>query len=145
MRNACCAVAAVLFVLSACTERKEVARFVAPDSAVDAIVVESDCGAPCSTTYSIGVVPRGKAPDEKGAVFSADHVDSLRVHWLEAKRLEIAYDSARIHHFSNYWQSKDVQDHRYVVEVRVAPRSTVWSLSAQDRWMDSLSRSLPAR
>ncbi|MFN8969884.1 MAG: hypothetical protein ACK5XR_14415, partial [Pseudanabaena sp.] len=51
----------------------------------------------------------------------ADNAEGLRITWIENKILEIDCKSARIFRFSNFWQSKEVQDYRYIVEIRISP------------------------
>jgi len=72
---------------------KEHYRVKSPDAEVDAVLMKSDGGA---TT-------------------------SVRITWIENKILEIDCKSARIFRFSNFWQSKEVQDYRYIVEIRISP------------------------
>ena len=41
--------------------------------------------------------------------------------WSKPRKLEIRYDQARIFSFVNFWQSKDVDNFKYVVEVQLVP------------------------
>ncbi|HET7584754.1 MAG TPA: hypothetical protein VFK13_07600 [Gemmatimonadaceae bacterium] len=134
-RAALCA-ALLLALAAACTapQREVISRYTSPDGKVDAIVAASTVGTPPTVAYSLYLAPHGAdVPGPTSAMLIADHVDSLRVRWSEPKRLEIGYDSARIFRFTNFWQAKEVDSYRYVVELRLAPTSAQWSLTARDR------------
>lgn len=113
-------IGAVLF--TACTgvgvAQEEIARIASPDSVVDAVLVESNCGATCGYAYLVTIVPRGE-PAGEHPLFRADKASGLNLEWERAKVLNIEYDSARIFHFSNFWQSRDVDNFRYTVRVRL--------------------------
>jgi hypothetical protein len=85
--------------------------------------VRGNCGATTPFSESIVIVPTGNSTSElkdDHSLFLADHVSGLKLTWREPKVLEIHYDEARIFHFSNFWQSKLVDNFNYVVEVRLA-------------------------
>ena len=50
--------------------------------------------------------------------------------------LELAYQQARIYQFCNFWNSRDVKDFQYVVEIRLTPPQHEFSLSPRDRWLE---------
>jgi len=56
--------------------------------------------------------------------------------WLQPKLLEISYDKARIFQFSNFWSSSEVEDFSYVIEIKLAPNDSLWSLTERSRWVD---------
>ncbi len=131
----------LFFLVWSCSpcEFDEVNRVKSPDRVVDAVHVRGNCGATTSFSENIFIVPndaKTPPPRKQYQVLAADHVQDLKLKWREPKVLEIYYKEARIFHFSNFWQSKDVQDFSYVVEVRLRPETDDHSLSRRDRWLD---------
>jgi hypothetical protein len=115
---------------------REISRLSSPDQFVDALIVEANGGATTPFIYDIYVVPKGKSfqKDSCGnCLFSADHIDSLTVNWKSNRFLEIQYKQARIFSYSNFWQSNELFNYHYVVEVRLKPLIEVSSLSEEDR------------
>ena len=117
----------------------ETARVTSPDGVVDAVLEEGNGGATTSFSYAIFIVPRGMKFEEKSppfehdrAVFSADHQIDLQLVWSKPKFLEIRYEKARVFKFTNFWHSQEVQDFKYVVELRLMP-SGKSSLSERDK------------
>lgn len=113
--------------------RKEIARITSPDNVVDAVVIEIGCGAPCSSTALVYVVPKGKVPsnDPGRAIFSADDLVGEKFSWTAPHLLEIAYTKALINRFTNVSYPFAVfgkeDTWKYVVEARLAPSSTGYS------------------
>lgn len=96
----------------------EVSRFTSPDSRVDAVIFTSDAGATTSVGYHIFIVQKDAQPEDlKAAIFTADHVDDLKVFWQQSKHLKITYQTAMIYKFTNFWQSKYVDNFRYKVKI----------------------------
>jgi len=93
---------------------KEIFRTTSPDSIVDAIIIEADAGATTSFLYSLYIVPKGGKFEKGYETFISDHIDRLRVFWKQNRFLIIEYDKGRVFKFENFWQSKEVQDFRYV-------------------------------
>ena len=119
-------------------EYKETARIKSPGSLVEAVLFTGDAGATTATTTYLYIVPVGgrvdpKKSTENEACFVADHVKNLHVDWKSALLLDVYYDEARIHHFQNNWHHRAVQEFHYVVEIRLAPTSSEFSLPAGDR------------
>jgi hypothetical protein len=103
---------------------KEHYRVKSPDAEVDAVLMKSDGGATTSVSYNLFILPKGASSRELPLEHSrliADNAEGLRITWIENKVLKIDCKSARIFRFSNFWQSKEVQDYRYVVEIRISP------------------------
>lgn len=134
----------LLFATSGCDhtlagkwQYKEVSRFAAPDSQVDAVLVEGDAGATTSTVFMIYLVPAGAKveldPRTDRDVFAADHLKGFNVVWKEGRLLEIQYEEARILGFRNFWYGRDAENTRYVVELRLKPAQTEHALPLQDR------------
>lgn len=113
----------------------EITRVISPDSLVDAVVVEQT-NALTDTFYRVHIVPLNGKQKEGHEIFRADGIIDLNVKWLHPKLLEISYDKARIFQFSNFWQSSEVKDFSYVVEIRLAPKDSLWSLTEKNRWFE---------
>jgi len=114
-------------------QRAEISRVTSPDGVVDAVMIEKNCGAPCSIDHAVFVVPRGqKAPlDSNLAVFSADDIFGDQLLWKQSHLLEVSYGRAFIFNFRNvaYPLNATKNDHApaYRVEIRLAPTSPVFS------------------
>jgi hypothetical protein len=95
-----------------------------PDRRVEAVWVrDSGGGATVSTSYKLFIVPTGGTPTRGHELLLAEKVSNLQITWREPKRLEVSYDKARIYRFFNYWQDRDLDDFRHVVEIRLLHRS----------------------
>lgn len=103
----------------------EVMRVTSPDSVVDAVATVGSVNATTAFVHRVYIVPRGApVPSERDLeAFRADHVTGLSLAWPRVRMLEISYDTARIFHFTNSWNSRKVHDFRYAVEVRLVPRN----------------------
>ena len=121
-------------------DRKEVARLTSPDSVVDAVMVETNCGATCPFAYEVTVAPRGAVNVSSEPLLVIDHAVGLELRWSAPRQLDIVFDSARIYQFKNFWSSRDIQNYAYVVELHLAPRSTGSVLNARDRGWGDTSR-----
>lgn len=119
---------------------QEIERVKSPDGIVDAVLVRGSDGATTGFDFSVFIVPSGTPFDEKSklfnqeeTLFSADHLENFKLVWKESKFLEIRYDKARIFKFKNYWRVKQVQDYKYVVEIRLVPLNEESSLDENDK------------
>ena len=114
-------------------QHTEVQRATSPDGMVDAVLVESDCGAPCSTGYSVSLVPKGEAAPRDAAeqVLLAEYVVNPKIRWKESRLLEFAYDRALIHSFRNveypFARPGKSGSFGYIVEILLAPSSLRYS------------------
>jgi hypothetical protein len=114
---------------------EELERHTSPDGRVDAVLVRSNGGATTSFGYSVHIVPTSTVVDQgTGLVFACDHQEGLSVSWIRPKLLLLEYQQARIFQFTNFWQSRAVDDWSYVVEIREQPLTDPPSLSSSDRW-----------
>lgn len=97
----------------------EVKRISSPDNIVDAVVVLKKCGATVSDSYRVYVVKKDGTLDfdDDSSMFVSDKTDGIKVFWRGNKELQISYAKARIFQFKNFWQSKDVDNFRYIVSV----------------------------
>lgn len=113
--------------------REEIARATSPDGMVDAVIIRTNCGAPCSFGYRVFIVGKGMpAPANSDlAVFSADSMTGEALVWKQAHLLTIAYNRAEILNFHNvsfpfreFGEGKE-DTWRYKVEVALTPASPV--------------------
>ena len=95
---------------------EEVNRTSSPDKLVDAVVIKNNCGATTSFSYRIFVVPVGE-DTKKNSIFLADKVEGLNIQWTSSKKLLITYADARIFEYTNFWQSKKIQNFDYIVSI----------------------------
>jgi hypothetical protein len=116
--------------------RHEIARATSPDGTVDAVMEGIECGAPCSSGYSVSIVPKGSSPskDSVQQVLVADDVVNAQIRWNEPHLLAISYDKAFIHSFRNVTyplgRPGNIESWRYAVEIRLSPSSTRFSYLA---------------
>ncbi len=98
----------------------ELSRITSSDSIVDAVLVERLTGATVATPDEVYIVPKGGVP--KGEpLFRCDHAENLSVHWAGQRVLTIQYSKARIFHFMNFWNSAEIKNWTYTVELRLQP------------------------
>jgi len=120
-------------------DRHEAARITSPDGTVDAVTEMIECGAPCSSTYAVSVVPKGgSAPmDAVQEVFVADDMVNVRVQWKESRLLDISYDKAFIRTFRNVTyplgRPGNEESWRYAVEIHLSPSSARFSYLADTK------------
>ncbi len=89
----------VIFALSllmcGCLSRDEVLRVTSPDGKVDAVLFETNCGAPCSFGYEIQLVTKGNRRGEEVASLEGatrnDHAWGVNFKWLGADKLSVEY------------------------------------------------------
>ena len=99
-------------------------RVKSPDGEVDAVLMKNNGGATTSFSYTLFLLPKGTRSKKLSLDYSqliADKAEDLKITWIENKILQINCKSARIFRFSNFWQSKEIQDYRYIVEIRISP------------------------
>ncbi|KPA19168.1 hypothetical protein MHK_000613 [Candidatus Magnetomorum sp. HK-1] len=110
--------------LNPCTE-EDVFRQTSPDNLVDVIVINRNCGATTSISNSVYIVPKGELTDKYRPVFVADHVVNLKVKWLKSKFLVISYAEARIFEFTNFWNSRYIENFMYEVRIKEIQIDTI--------------------
>jgi hypothetical protein len=118
---------------SALASSKEISRVSSPDSVVDAVLVEVNGGATTDFMYFLYIVPKGGKYEKGSQLFVITHDKGLKIFWERSKFLVIEYDEGKILQFQNYWYSRDVQNLKYVVELRLIPKTGTFSLSEEDR------------
>lgn len=103
----------------------ELTRIPSPDRRVEAVLTSADGGATTSFKHRIYItVPggdfRGHEPffvAYKLRNESNRHLPLIR--WDKSHELLISYDSAQVHHFTNVWSSRHVDNWLYVVRVKL--------------------------
>jgi hypothetical protein len=114
-------------------DHRETARITSPDGTVDAVTELTECGAPCSSIYSVSIVPKGTLLSQNTVqkIFVADETVNLQVMWREPHLLEIAYDRAFILDFRNvaypFGRSDHPESWADAVEIRLSPSSSRFS------------------
>jgi len=98
----------------------EVRRVTSPDGRVDAILLESDCGAPCDPLYGVNLAPKGIDGGEKVAWLDAALVNKqtwgANLKWLGSDRLSIEY--LRADHTKLLKQRVDIAGDSITVSLR---------------------------
>jgi hypothetical protein len=104
-------------------ESHEISRITSPDSVVDAVLTRSGIDATTAFVYRVYLVPRGRPVNTpalaSSELFRADQVEALESRWARTKLLEISYTRARIFHFSNFWNTRELDQFAYTVELRL--------------------------
>ncbi|MDD5491995.1 MAG: hypothetical protein PHV60_04870 [bacterium] len=105
-----------LYACNSCQD-KEIQRTSSPDGRVEVVMIERNCGATTGYSYRIYIVP--KRGDTKGfsPIFEADRLDGENLQWVSPKLLEIRYKKARIFAFKNYWESREVDNFDYKIQI----------------------------
>ena len=118
------ALASVAFLLGCSQSYEEQWRLASPDRRVEAVWVEIAGGATTDFAYHLYIVPFGNKPERGTQRLIADRISNVRMSWREPKRLEVSYDAARIFSFFNFWHSRDLDNFKYVVEIRLSPNKS---------------------
>ena len=113
----------------------EIARITSPDDKVDAVLYRNGgAGAVSSTVYNLIIVKKGgDFSKDNSVLFQADHVDSLKIEWEKADIFKIKYREARIYKFCNFWQHREVDNFRHVIELQLEQTKSGYALSNRDR------------
>jgi hypothetical protein len=70
---------------------QELRRRTSPDSKLDVVVFQRDCGATTGYSTQVTIVPSGaKLPNEIGNVLVLDNNPGIDVQWTSAERLTVA-------------------------------------------------------
>jgi len=101
---------------------EEVSRETSTDGLVDALIMKINCGATTDYSYKVYIVPKGTKPNENH-VYLSDKTNSLEISWVAPKSLLITYDNARIFEYTNFWQSKNVENFKYIVSITESRKS----------------------
>lgn len=104
-------------------ESREIGTYVSPDKLVAAILVEFDTGAMIARPTKLFLVPAGNDWRADSPIMRGDQFEELRIVWQRPNLLEIHYKKGRIFSFASFWASKDVQDFKHVIELRLVPET----------------------
>ena len=115
-----CGLVFIALVTSACSKpsMQEISRITSPDSTVDAVLIERGVGATVATPSEIYIVPKGE-PVSGEPLLRGDHMDKLTMTWKPSRLLDIGYAKGRIFSFRNFWESAEVQNWTYIVELKL--------------------------
>lgn len=100
---------------------EEIQRVTSPDKLVDAVLVERQTGATVATPIELYIVPSGRNWKGNAPVLRGDNLEGLQVTWQRPRFLEIHYKKGRIFSFTSFWHSADIQQFKYVIELRLVP------------------------
>jgi hypothetical protein len=115
----------MIFVSACSSDSEELWRVTSPDSRVDAVIIRiGGGGATVGFSYKLFIVPRGEKAGTTGECLLADKIGDVSATWRKPQNLEIRYDQARIFSFQNFWQSKDLDNFKYVVELQLVPTAS---------------------
>lgn len=104
-------------------EEREIQRHVSPDRLVDAVLVERLTDATVATPTVLFLVASGKEWKGEPSRLLGDSFEGLQVIWKRPNFLEIHYKKGRIFSFASFWNSRDVQNFKYEVELRLVPET----------------------
>jgi hypothetical protein len=116
----------VLFAVSMVSSRplvKEIQRVESPDHEVEVVVVESNPGATEPYGYAVYLVRHGSRDLGKPVLDASGSAPKLN--WISPRLLEISYSDICIGAFQNHWNSMELQNGLYDVEIRLKPPEDV--------------------
>lgn len=102
---------------------REIERQVSPDKLVDVVVVEPKTFATDAIVTTIYLVAAGKEWKGESPILGGNRLEGLQVIWKRPNFLEIHYKKGRIFSFASFWNSRDVQNFKYEVELRLVPET----------------------
>ena len=113
--------ATLIFALLGCDlcEEVEVLRKPSDDNKVEVVLISEDCGATTATAVLFYLVTPGSSVDSKHPILTMDRAENLEVRWLESKMLEVSYSSGRIYTFTNFWNSREIDNFEYTVNINL--------------------------
>jgi hypothetical protein len=120
MKNLLLIIAAIL--LSSCADPcidEVMSQAADAQQKTEFVHVRTNCGATTGFFHQIFIVAAGARYQDESPIFAADKAEHIAVKWLDAQTLEISSDSARIFNFKNFWQSKNVDNFQYVIQVKL--------------------------
>jgi hypothetical protein len=115
------AVLSSLLVSCSAAPIKVVQRLPSPDGLVDALLVVRPTASIAETVYELYIVPHRGNPRSQDLILRGSLFSQVRIVWRKSRWLDLCYASAYILEFKNYWQSPDVQNLEYMVEIRLMP------------------------
>jgi hypothetical protein len=117
------AIALVAYAAFSCgpLPMKEIQRLPSPDGLVDAVLVMRPTAVVAPDVYELYIVPHKGRPRKREMVLRGDKFLDARLAWERPRLLDVYYSQAHIGFFLNAWQSFDVDNLKYVVEIRLVP------------------------
>lgn len=100
-------------------EQKIIFRSNSPDERVEAILVSININATTPEAYWLYIVPKGSEPQKGFELMRFDRAEDLSILWERPKLLKINYKKARIFYFANFWQSENIDNYNYIVELKL--------------------------
>jgi hypothetical protein len=95
MRYAAVLIVGLGLLMCGCSSRDEVLRVASPDGSIDALLFETNCGAPCSFAYEVHLVERGSHSGEEVASLEAatrnDQAWGVNLKWLGTDTISVEY------------------------------------------------------
>jgi hypothetical protein len=95
MRFATVLIVGLGLLMCCCSSRDEVSRVTSPDGGADALVFETNCGAPCSFGYEVELGPKGSRHGEQVASFEGatrnGQAWGVNLKWLGRDKLSVEY------------------------------------------------------
>ena len=105
---------------------REVQRLAVPGSNVDAVLVEADSTLDRGARWRVLIVKHGAVAERGRTILVARDLVRPKLVWNKAGLLEIAYDRARIDHFTNVWVPRGPSGGR-AIEIMLVPSSPGFS------------------
>jgi hypothetical protein len=101
------------------TVTQELDHLESPDGEVVAIVVQSNPGATEPYGYTVYLVRHGSHDLGRPVLDASGSAPKLK--WISPRLLEISYSDMCIGSFQNHWNSMELQNGLYDVEIRLKP------------------------
>lgn len=112
-------------LLSACddieADSEEIGRVLSPDGRVEAVLSEGSIDATTPSTHRLYIVGAGASTVGQEPLLVGDHFRNLAIAWRGDRFLDLLYSTGRIFEFQNFWQSSEIDDWTYIVEIRLNP------------------------
>ncbi len=112
----------ILTIVTACDDvgLEELKRLPSPDGKVEAVLIRVSGNATVGFGYRVYIVlPQERIDnfddaDARLIAYKADHVD---IEWSGDKELSITYGEMKILHFSNFWNSKELDNFEHEIRI----------------------------
>lgn len=118
-------IAALALLNSACDflepVTEEIGRWRSPDGRVDAVLTKGSGNATTAFVHRLFVVPAGHPTEDQEPRLLGDHLEGIAIIWRRARFLDVSFSEGRIFEYQNFWQSPEVDDWAYIVEIRLIP------------------------
>lgn len=98
-------------------EVAEIERVTSPDGKADMVITTTEGGATTSIVYHVNLVAPGDEAELDASVLVADKVWNFSASWASPNRVVIQCGTARIFHFQNFCQSREVDNFEHIVQI----------------------------